>query len=322
MPPTESPQHETSSDWLKFLSDPYAVLAVSVAADDKRVLKRYRTVAKQLHPDRYAGADAEISTLSEHLIAKLVNPAYARINQEKGRAESVALLRLQARRMLKEANRVPRCEVARQLMQQPLGGMDVFYEQAVSDLADQQFSPLASFAAVTAQLMELNSMYFQMKLGDVFIGERRSGLINTTEVKPPAPGTFRFNEPGIASHDYAQRHFARAQQYVEKYAFTEAVTELKGAIKLEADRADYHALMSYAYLRQELPGMATVYAKQALKLDPNNSLAKQVGAKLKLPQGPANLAGATPAQSAGQTTGQTTGKPADKRSGLFGLFRR
>jgi tetratricopeptide (TPR) repeat protein len=314
MPQTESPRYESASDWLKFLSDPYAVLAVSVAADDKRVLKRYRTVAKLLHPDRYVGAEAGISALSEHLIAKLVNPAYARINQEKGRAESVALLRLQARRMLKEAHRIPRSDVARQLMAQPSPGVDVFYEQAISDLADQQFQPLESFAAITAQLTELNLVYFQMKLGDVFIGERRSGLINTTEVKPAAaPGSFQFNQPGVDRHDYAQRHFARAQQYVEKYAFTEAVTELKGAIKIEADRADYHALMSYAYLRQDLPGMATVYAKQALKLDPNNPLAKQVAVKLKLPHGP---------MMAGSAAAKPADKPAEKRSGLFGLFRK
>jgi tetratricopeptide (TPR) repeat protein len=313
MPQTELPRYESASDWLKFLSDPYAVLAVSVAADDKRVLKRYRTVAKLLHPDRYAGAEADVSALSEHLIAKLVNPAYARINQEKGRAESVALLRLQARRMMKEANRVPRSEVARLLMQQPATGMDVFYEQAVSDLAEQQFQPLASFAAVTAQLTELNLVYFQMKLGDVFIGERRSGLINTTEVKPAAAGGVSIHQPGLDRHDYAQRHFARAQQYVEKYAFTEAVTELKGAIKIEADRADYHALMSYAYLRQDLTGMATVYAKQALKLDPNNPLAKQVAVKLKLPHGP---------MMAGSTAAKPVDKPAEKRSGLFGRFRK
>jgi tetratricopeptide (TPR) repeat protein len=316
-PQTDLPRYESSSDWLKFLSDPYAVLAVSVAADDKRVLKRYRTVAKILHPDRYAGADAAVSTLSEHLIAKLVNPAYARINQEKGRAESVALLRLQARRMMKEANRVPRSEVARQLMAQPSPGVDVFYEQAVSDLADQQFHPLESFSAVTTQLAELNLVYFQMKLGDVFIGERRSGLVNTSEAKPPTPGAFQFNQPGTDRHDYAQRHFTRAQQYVEKYAFTEAVTELKGAIKIEADRADYHALMSYAYLRQDLPGMATVYAKQALKLDPHNSLAKQVAVKLKLPQGAA-MATSSAAQQPAQ---KPTSKPAEKR-GLFGLFRK
>lgn len=86
-----------SPDWLKKLSDPYAVLGVSVAADDRRVLKRYHAIAKVMHPDHYLSADPAEHDFASGLFARLINPAYEKIKQEKGRAEVMATLWLQAR---------------------------------------------------------------------------------------------------------------------------------------------------------------------------------------------------------------------------------
>jgi curved DNA-binding protein CbpA len=53
-----------SPEWLNLLTDSYAVLGVSVAADERRVLKRYRSVAKLLHPDSLAYGDPTTKTIS------------------------------------------------------------------------------------------------------------------------------------------------------------------------------------------------------------------------------------------------------------------
>lgn len=40
--------------WVEKLCDPYAVIGISVFADDRQIFKRYHTLAKLLHPDRHA----------------------------------------------------------------------------------------------------------------------------------------------------------------------------------------------------------------------------------------------------------------------------
>ena len=51
---------EYSVEWQNWLVDPYAVIGVPVTADGQRLLKRYRSVAKLLHPDRYIQADTAL----------------------------------------------------------------------------------------------------------------------------------------------------------------------------------------------------------------------------------------------------------------------
>jgi curved DNA-binding protein CbpA len=316
------------SDWLQDCSDPYAILGVSLTADDKRILKQYRTVAKLLHPDRYVGADPQIQTLVGQLIARLINPAYAQLKQENHRAETIALLRLKVKRMAEAGQLVPTTEVARQLMRQPVQSAEIFYEQQVTALAATQYQSLDQFEPIIQQLRELNWVYLQLKLGDSFLREKRSGLIGA-EITPPsqhqsstynagstapnaqAQSTSGANQTNLNQTNsnqqvsYAHRHYDRAQQYMQKCAYDKAIHELRDAIRMDSQKSDYHALLSYAYLCQDLSGMATVYCRQALKLDAENKLAQQLSKKLKL-QPP------TPTPASAKT---------EKRR-LFGLFNR
>jgi tetratricopeptide (TPR) repeat protein len=293
-----------SNDWLQRLVDPYAILGISVAADDKRLFKRYRSVAMLLHPDRHIQALQADREAAESLIARTINPAYEKVKQEKNRAEVTALLRLQARRHTREGTLVPNSDLARELMRQPVQAADIFYEQAVTQLAEAQFSPIGNFQEIVVTLGELNLIYLQLKMGDLF-REKRSGLISQAEI-PVTPVQEAAIKVATTTISYASRHFDRAQQYMQKGISDKAILELKDAIRLEPNQAEYHALMSYAYLRQNLGGMAKVYCRQALKLDPTSTLGKQVATKLGMvePQGNAK----TPAV-------------AEKR-GLFSRFRR
>jgi tetratricopeptide (TPR) repeat protein len=298
-------QQAFSADWLQRLADPYAILGISVAADEKRLFKRYRTVAMRLHPDRFVQAAKNSGAAAEQLIARTINPAYEKVKQEKNRAEVTALLRLQARRHTREGTLVPQSDVARELMRQPVHAADVFYEQAVSSLADRQFDDLAQFPEITRTLGELNLVYLQLKMGDLF-REKRSGLISTAEVPTTPVAEVMQQRASAPTLSYSRRHFDRAQQYVQKSVYDKAIVELKDAIRLEPNHAEYHALMSYAYLRQDMNGMSKVYCRQAIKFDPNNSLAKQVAQKIGL------LSEATP----------TPSKTTDEKRGLFSRFRR
>jgi curved DNA-binding protein CbpA len=300
------PQIAFSNDWLTHLSDPYAVLGISLAADDRRVLKQYHTVAKCLHPDRHIGKDAATHAFVGQLVAKLINPAYEQLKQEKHRSEVVALLRIQVQQMVRQGSLIPKSEVARELMRQPVQTAEVFYEQQVSQLALNLYSSIDRFEGIVDQLRELNLVYLQLKMGagNQVLREKRIGLVpSEPQPQPIAPDRIT---PITETNSYATRHHDRAKQYLEKGAYDKAIQELRDALRMESSHAEYHALLSYAYLCSNLTGMAAVYCRQALKLEPNHKLANQIAKKLNI-----------------QAKSSPEAKPsAPKSGGLFSRFRR
>lgn len=272
------------SDWIKKFADPYAVLGIPVAADDRRVLKRYRDIAKLLHPDRYALAEGNEKELATQLFARLVNPAYEQLKQDKGRTEHAALLRIKVRRLCREGPLTPRSDIARQLMEHPATAVDTFYEQAITTLAESQYQSLdlKTFESVTEQTSELNLVYLQLKMGDGIVRERRTGLIAAAEAKP-AQFTPTPTNPEVVAESYDQRHYRRAQEYAKKGAWTQAIQELRDAIKIKATKSEYHSLLGVAYLHQQkFPGMAKVHLKRAYELNPKDPLVLRFGAKVGL----------------------------------------
>jgi Tfp pilus assembly protein PilF len=81
---------------------------------------------------------------------------------------------------------------------------------------------------------------------------------------------------------YADRHYQRATQYANQNNWPNCVQELREAIKLEPKNSDYHALIGVAYFEQNFTGMATVYIRQALKLNPQHPVALKYTAKLNI----------------------------------------
>ena len=313
-------QSSLVSDWVTQFTDPFAVLGIAVTADERRVQKRYRTVAMRLHPDRFIDADEAIKEITMKLLARLVNPAYKKLQQEKERKENVALLRLKVRRLTREGPLAPKSDIARELMERPVTNVDVFYEQAIAKLAESQFDPHQNFASVTEQLTELNLVYLQLKMGDVGVQEKRTGIIAATEAKPiqftPAPAN-----PEVATESYDQRHYRRAQEYAKKGAWSQVVQELRDAIKIKADKSQYHSLLGVAYLNLEkpLPGMAKVHLKRALELDPQDPCGVKFGPKVGLTVPTAG----NPTNGKQATNGtKAASNQSAKRGGLFGLFGR
>lgn len=269
-----------STEWLNRFQDPYAVLGLSVTADDRRVLKRYREIAKLLHPDGYIGADAEVRDLATQLFAKVVGPAYQKLKQDKGRAENLAMLRFRVRRAMRETPLDPKSAIALELMATPSSNIDVFYEQAIARLAETQFVPLGNFDNTTVQLEELNLVYLRLKMGEPIIREKRTGLVSSPPVQVRPQVAFVEKNAEAEAIDYAERHFNRAQSYAQNANWTAVIRELKDALKINASRSNYHALLAIAYLKQDLPTMARVHCRQALKLNPKDSLALRYAPKL------------------------------------------
>ncbi len=265
---------EFSSDWQDWLVDPYAVIGVPVTTDTSRLVKRYRTIAKLLHPDRYSGAAPQVRDLVTQILARLVNPAYASVKDERGQREVLALVRLTALQALKDGVAV-QTSVARSLQAKPVHTAEIFYEQQVSALADRQYNDLDTFCDCTRSLIELNCVYLQLKQGESNPRPRRTGLMNA---QPEANASIKPVSDAAAvtsNHLYARRHYDRAKHYAQTSGWREAITELKDAIRMDPTCSDYHALMGFVYLKQEHMGMARVHLKQALKLNPDDKLAKR-----------------------------------------------
>ncbi|MBF2089151.1 MAG: DnaJ domain-containing protein [Synechococcales cyanobacterium K44_A2020_017] len=301
-------QNSFSSEWLKTLSDPYAVLGLSVSADDRRVLKRYRIVAKQLHPDVYQATEDATKSLAGQILARLVNPAYQKLKQDSGRAEVMATLRFRVRRAAKDAPIAPQGSLAKRLLTVPSHSLETFYEEAIASLIDHQYQALDQFEATTLQLGELNLVYLQLKMGEPLLREKRSGIVPKKEAQPIQFASIPTEErqPELS---YAQRHYHRAQEYIKKKNWSMAVQELRDAIRLEPEHGQYHAVLARVYLVQNLQGMAKVHFRQALKLDPENPLALKYAEQVNL-----TVNGAQPAPKPTE--------PQQKRNGLLGIFSR
>lgn len=264
-----------STDWLNKFSDPYAVLGVSVSADEKRIAKRYRAVAKQLHPDRYLNQDPTTREFANQLLTKLINPTYQKVKQDKGRSEHLAMLRFQVRRAVRQHALQPKTKLAIKLLNVPPTEADVFYEQAVTQLAHQQYEDFKQFESVTYALSELNLVYLKVKMGDPIIRPKRSGLMASPQSTLPGLQVEDKPKDEKPAEDYAKRHYERAVIYAKSENWPLVVQELRDAIRIEPKRSSYHALLGVAYLKQRLGGMAKVHLRQALKLDPTDRIARK-----------------------------------------------
>lgn len=320
-------QGSIPSDWLNRFTDPYAVLGISVTADDRRVLKRYRNVARILHPDSQIHQDEATKQLATQLFAKLVNPAYEQLKQEKNRRETSALLRLRVRHQVtRNGSLNAKSERAGRLIKYPATEVDIFYEQAIEELANLQYESLNQFAAITQELGELNLVYLQLKMGEVSISrEKRTGLIPTPEAQPVQFPRARPDHE-VVTESYDRRHYKRAQEYAKKENWDQVVQELKDALKIDAKQGEYYSLLGVAYLKKNLPGMAKTYIGQALKLNPQDPIALKFAAKVGVPV-PAET-NQQPNQDNGHRNGkpsdrkQSGGKPAAPPQGFRGLFQR
>ena len=305
-----------STDWIKQFSDPYAVLGVSVTADERRISKRYRQIAKQLHPDQQLDSDESAREFAGQMLTRMVNPAYQRLKQDKGRAETLATLRFKVRRLTREEKLVARHEPTKLLMDADEAEVEMLYEKILSELSEVQYNSSNEFVQQTTVIAELNLVYLRRKMGAPVIREKRIGLVasTTTKSSPEAHSGDGMNASGISftedikPTDYAQRHISRAKAYINKKSYTQAIQELRDAVRIEPKNSQYHSMLGQAYLLQKMVGMSKVHFRQALRLDPNNLVALKYAKKLEIDPKRLN----TPKQ----------GSAAQKTEGGFTLFSR
>lgn len=269
--------------WLEQLCDPYAVLGISVIADDRQIFKRYHTVAKLLHPDRYTKSCNSDPELATAIFSRLINPAYEQLKHQQKRLIAVATLRSDA--ISEQQALSSQSATAQRIMEMSPPQAELFYEEAIACYAEAQYKSLDQFYQVTQQIRILNLVYLRLHKPDLFLLEKAVRIISEIEAKPVELRLDEETDVKPVLTNYAQRHYQRAIEYVRLAKWPLAVQELRDAIKLEPNNSDYYALLGLVHLQQKFIGMARVYISQALKLNPQNSLALKYAPRLKIQPG-------------------------------------
>ncbi|MEM6451564.1 MAG: tetratricopeptide repeat protein [Cyanobacteria bacterium P01_D01_bin.105] len=272
--------------------DPFALIGISLSADEKRIAKRYRQIAKGLHPDALAsnGASGKMSEdLAAKIIARIVNPSYQKLKHEQSRQEILSTVRLQVRQLVRNEKLVPTFPNAQALIRVSDENVDTFYEQALTQIAEHQFQSWEGLYTHSLEIAQLNLVFLSRKLEDLVIRPKRAGLISTP-VTPtaanPSPISAKTQQAGTsevvsgalpkdanADIDYVGQHTRRAKTYLVKQNYALAVQELREALKLSPQDPELHSLIGQAYYKQTLTGMAKSHFRQALKLKPTHKVA-------------------------------------------------
>ncbi|MEH2391206.1 MAG: DnaJ domain-containing protein [Nostoc sp.] len=270
--------------WLEQLCDPYAVLGISVSADDRQICKRYHTLAKFLHPDHYTKSSNPDQELATAIFSRLINPAYEQLKHPQKRFIAIAMLRSDAR-VSKQQALSSQSAIAQEIIEMSPPQAELFYEEAIASYAEAQYKSLHEFYQVTQQISILNLVYLQLHKPDLFLPQKTVSIIPEVQVKPVQLTLDEKHNVKPVLTDYAQRHYQRAIEYVRLANWTLAVQELRDAIKLEPNNSDFYALLGLVHIQQKFIGMARVYIRQALKLNPQNSLALKYAPGLKIQPG-------------------------------------
>lgn len=296
--------------------DHHAILGVPLNAEIKDIRKRYLKVARRLHPDSSTSATEEMRQQASELLSKLVNPAWEKLSQERDRSEYMIVLKLKGQQALRQQGELILSPLAKQLSTST--NPDHFYINSLKDLAEQQYELLDQTLELTAQISELNLVYLMRKesKGELQTGERKP---SAAPGKPTSPAPPKTPEPPQAPRESAAEiYYRRAEGFVAKGNFAQAILELREALQADPNNSRCHSLMGMIYLKQNQGTMAKIHFNKALQLNPQDTMAHEGIQRLE--QKPTNKTTGSPAKPGAPK--ETSGKKPDDKAGggLFGLF--
>ncbi|MCT7951632.1 DnaJ domain-containing protein [Ancylothrix sp. C2] len=298
-------------------TDHHAILGVPVTAEPSEIRKRYLKIARNLHPDTCKASSEEEKELAKQLLAKLVSPAYDKLQNEGERTEHSILLGQMAKRCVQDLSKAQiQSETAKQLLQ--AHDYENFYKTALTKLAENQYQNLSQTLDIITQISELNLVYLMRKEGKgAVVGAQAAAP------KPPTPGAAPAAQkaappppppPPVKSASQVEQYYQRAEQWMGNNDFDKAILELKDALKIEPKNSHCHALLGMVYLKKKQQAMAKVHINKALELNPQEKVA--LDAK-KIIEKPAQKAGAAGKKAAGKSPSLSE-QAGDLFGGLFG----
>ncbi|MDY6939576.1 MAG: DnaJ domain-containing protein [Cyanobacteriota bacterium] len=293
--------------------DYHAVLGMPIDASAREIRKRFLNIARRLHPDI---CKAEDKQLAEAILSKLVNPAYAKLSNDRERDEYVVLLKMMGKRLIQDRQSIAlQSDAAKQLSQN--NNFERAYRTVLEELAARQYEDLSQTLDRIAQMSELNLVYLLRKERSGGGVKKEQKVVSRPPVAPPPTQPPQRENRGAV---YIDRHCQRAEGLMANNnlnSLTMARKELQDALKLDAENSRVHALMGTVYLKQNQLKPSSVnitlakkHITQALKLNTKEPTALE--ARKQLNQLLANSG------TGGQKTGAAKSKSDKSSGGLFG----
>jgi tetratricopeptide (TPR) repeat protein len=274
------PPNSLSTEWLNLLFDPYAVLGVSVNADERQITKRYYILAKLLHPDNYIKHNQPDQELAQAVFTQLINPAYEQLNQTKKRLNVIMLLRSEAEVLDPQKVRAIKVSTIQAISTMSAEEAELFYEDVVRSYGYEQYHSLSQSCHITQQLNTLNIVYLSHQKPNSPLANQSKSIIPQKENQRPPDTSSSTTILKAEPINYGQAYYERAVEYYNQENWNLAVKELRDAIKLDINNSDYYALLGVVHFHQKFIGMSKVYIGQALKINPQQPLALKYAALL------------------------------------------
>ncbi len=268
------------------ITDHHAILGVSLDAEPKQIRLQYLKIAQKLHPDK-CRLDTAGMKIAGDILSKLVNPAYEQLSRKNAFAEHQLILTQIGKRLAENKDKISvRSQTARELLN-AVGSAELLYPKLLKNLTAEQYKCLERATAEIEVISELNMIYLMLQ-GDRAVNRRVSqtnskpdrekvaqktievqSKTTVTQASVP-PAIAKVEEPAIESR--VTTFVNRAQQYISRGEFDQAIQELKDALRIDPNHGVAHAVMGRAYLHKKQLTMAKVHIGKAFQADPHSQI--------------------------------------------------
>lgn len=305
-------------------TDHFAILGVSIDAEFNEIRKRYIKIARHLHPDTCPLENTEDKELAKDILSKLVTPAYNKFEKESERQEYYVVLNKITQNISLLKNQLPvTTEAAKQVASNP--DFLKIYQNSLSELAEKQYLDMRASVAIIQEISQLNLAYLSRKDSKA-PSPITSNTMNPTKATTPGKNTGQTADPppkAKAKVSLAEQSCQRAEKFIATRNISQAVSELREALKLEPNNCKVHALLGICYLQQNQMTMAKLEIQKAIALNPQEAKAieaQQLFEKANTPAGTAEAkakAAKNTAAGGKSGSGKKDNKP-EKGGGFFG----
>jgi curved DNA-binding protein CbpA len=257
-----------------------AILGVSVDADASTIRQRYLKIAYRLHPDTCKAETQSEKQRANDLLSQFVNPAYEQLSKEVSRQEFHLILTQISKDLPKALARMTLVsEVAKKLAQSTIN-VDLAYNKLLQSLAVDQYKTLDLIYQKIAQISELNLVYLSL-----IEGKDRKKVAQSASVLASVDSHSKSTAVQAIPHQEEPNqsleelpislYIRRAQNYLERNNSSQAILELKDALKIDPSDTICHALIGLAYLKQNQVSMAKVHINHAWNANPNDAVVRK-----------------------------------------------
>lgn len=282
------------------ITDHHAILGVSLDAEPKQIRLHYLKIAQKLHPDK-CRSDVDKMKLAGQLLSKLVNPAYEQLSRQSDFAEHQLVLTQMGKRLAENKSKINlKSEIAQELLAS-VGSAELVYPKLLKKLTTEQYESLEQAVNNIGLISELNLVYLMLQCDRAATSGINRGIKQNPSISISNPNTQAGKQnkqdkqtvtqskgtmtqaAASSSHEVSgveeptsesrvSSFIGRAQQYISRGEFDQAVTELKDALKIDPNHGVAHAVMGKAYLHKRQLTMAKVHISKAFKADPHNEI--------------------------------------------------